>query len=803
MSTKTIRRVKLIKEQQYLGMLELSVDESEYALSVTGDINEHIKKITQCLKQNNDYEDKLAFWDDLIQELKSEEINVVEAEAPIKERVFSMHFDIEGGEMMATQTDATTHHYVSDDIGRSIANRISKVFSEFGTECVAEIEVALSEENWEGAFSLLNKGMLHLASKQTKMSLFSLLQSLPPSALDASKRKRFYEIKFLLGESTGRFDLVFDDASHYLEEFCTEAEPRLIQNILLLKANAAAKLGKRELAYSMYQEIIKKSFDDYGTLAWAYRGLAIILGNDNPDAGYHEMRAADAFLVDGNKKEFVTSKISLSNRFQNSNPEQAIGVLEEAIGVLSEVDLREREWLARLALNKAQIYHTCGQHEAAVEEAERSIALRGKDAMIGNEAARIASLNSALLFSEHIEVDDSRRATYDKYEAMIGELENGMLDKDQPSYLLRKNLSQALVDKDVGLLKELETDVMEERDVDIRASYWISRVLAKTDATFLEKLELTEKAWSEASAGKASYDLKAAICSLFADLYLEHQDTDKALHWYQESLYYNPFLWHCRQNYLALLWEDERWDDAVKFLESQRERFGDLPSLLFTYGKSLVEAGRSGEALPILWQAQKKSPEATYIRTYINKAMDNFDGTVVTPEETGEAVVPSEGVTLTALEECLKDFVKFVSQDKRMSFWRNDPKQKGHKWVKFPEQHGQNLLHTFIKSRFGSRVEAIEEVDTGAGRIDIYLRFENGLKTIIELKLCGGGYSKDYAVSGIEQLTHYLENKQTHLGYLLIFDGRMRDCGKGIDATYPYQNYTIRSFVADIHPKVK
>ena len=141
--------------------------------------------------------------------------------------------------------------------------------------------------------------------------------------------------------------------------------------------------------------------------------------------------------------------------------------------------------------------------------------------------------------------------------------------------------------------------------------------------------------------------------------------------------------------------------------------------------------------------------------------------------------------------------------DKRMSFWKNDPKQKGHKWVTSPEQHGQNLLHTFIKSRFGQNVEAIEEVDTGAGRIDIYLRFYNGLKTIIELKLCGGGYSEGYAVSGIEQLTHYLKNKQTYLGYLLVFDGRIRDCGKGIQSAYPFENYTIRSFVADVRSKVK
>ncbi|WP_447403040.1 tetratricopeptide repeat protein (plasmid) [Lysinibacillus sp. fkY74-1] len=386
---------------------------------------------------------------------------------------------------------------------------------------------------------------------------------------------------------------------------------------------------------------------------------------------------------------------------------------------------------------------------------------------------------------------------------MISELEELILDQDKSTYLFRKRLSQALAHKKYSELEQMEQEVMEYDDAEVTASYWIGRVITNPAMPFIEKLELTEKAWAESSKPKVNTNLKAIICNLFASIYLETELDDKALFWFKESLTYNPFFFPSSQNYLALLWKNEKWVEAVKFLEEQRKRFGDLPSILFAYGKSLVEAGESGKALPILRIAQKKNPEAEYISNYMEKALDHWNGTSENVPDTQATIFPSESVTITSLENCLKDFVRFIGYDKRMSFWRSDSKLKGHKWVSSPEQHGQNLLHTFIKSRFGEKVEAIEEVDTGAGRIDVYLRFENGLKTIIELKMCGGGYSEGYAVSGIDQLTHYLKNKQTHLGFLLVFDGRIRDNGKGIQPTYSYKNYTIRSFIADVRPKVK
>jgi hypothetical protein len=39
----------------------------------------------------------------------------------------------------------------------------------------------------------------------------------------------------------------------------------------------------------------------------------------------------------------------------------------------------------------------------------------------------------------------------------------------------------------------------------------------------------------------------------------------------------------------------------------------------------------------------------------------------------------------------------------------------------------EDLLHTFLKARFGDRVEIFEEVGTGAGRLDLYVKLEGGL----------------------------------------------------------------------------
>lgn len=571
---------------------------------------------------------------------------------------------------------------------------------------------------------------------------------------------------------------------------------------MLIKANAAAQQGKRETAYGLYQQVLKESIDDFNTIAWAHRGLALILGYEDSDALFHENMAADAFLLGGDKSMYASSKAIQAEYTKITDPIKAIGLLEEAINVLNADDPLQKDKIASLTLSKAMIYHLCGQNEAALKEAKDSIMLRDGTNQFGNESKTIASLNAAMLFEETIQFDEN--SLKDKYESRIYDLEQIMFDDDKPSYKLRKKLSNALTNKDLAELEEIKQEVLEQDDIEIIVSYWMALVIIKPNANLHNKIELTEKAWFEASKPKVSNELRASVCSLFGEIYKDNGMDDKALEWYDKALHLNPFFWTSRQNYAALLWKNHKWKDAVIFFEEQKKRFGELPSILFAYGKSLFEAGELNKAIPILRLAQKKNPEAEYIRECLEKAIDQLGEDIQLIPLTPNVSSSTDNITIDMLEQCLHDYIKFIQNDKRMTFWKYDPLLKKHKWVSSPEKHGQNLLHTFIKSRFGGNIEAIEEVSAGAGRLDIYLRFQNGLKTIIELKICGGvGYSEGYALEGIEQLNHYLENKQVYLGYLVVFDGRTRDYGKGIEPHYSYKKFTIRSYVVDVRPGVK
>lgn len=78
-----------------------------------------------------------------------------------------------------------------------------------------------------------------------------------------------------------------------------------------------------------------------------------------------------------------------------------------------------------------------------------------------------------------------------------------------------------------------------------------------------------------------------------------------------------------------------------------------------------------------------------------------------------------------------------------------------------------------------------------------------GDKVIVELKMCGHGYSEGYAQEGLEQITHYMENKKTDTGYLIVFDSRVQDFAQGFDLAESANGKTILTRIADVRPYVE
>jgi hypothetical protein len=157
------------------------------------------------------------------------------------------------------------------------------------------------------------------------------------------------------------------------------------------------------------------------------------------------------------------------------------------------------------------------------------------------------------------------------------------------------------------------------------------------------------------------------------------------------------------------------------------------------------------------------------------------------------------------LGRCLEDFTCYIQAEMRMTFWESDKtkRKKEYKWIPHPEQRAKDLLRTHLNGRFGDRLYTFEEIRSGAGVIDVFIISPVGEKIVVELKMCGHGYSQTWAQSGIRQVAHYMENKNTKVGYLLVFDSRVREFSHGFQSAEITNGVPVTTTVVDLRPYVK
>ena len=149
----------------------------------------------------------------------------------------------------------------------------------------------------------------------------------------------------------------------------------------------------------------------------------------------------------------------------------------------------------------------------------------------------------------------------------------------------------------------------------------------------------------------------------------------------------------------------------------------------------------------------------------------------------------------------LRDFANSISSESRMHFWKNS---KGtYTWKPSPEETAKQFLITALINKFGTSViEVQQEATAGAGFIDLLITINNTLKLVVELKLCGNGYSSTYAIAGEDQLVHYMNNKGVKTGILIVFDSRINDFAVGLIPEQTIDNLKVYTVAVDMAPKI-
>lgn len=695
---------------------------------------------------------------------------------------FSLEIDLKNQRMIASSdTDAE----IAQDIGRKIAESISRSLGNLSSAWIEVFDKCIEKEEFQRAYELFeqNKNTLQFSAD---IDVLDKLRLMNVSILHRDSRQQYLIYIIALSSHLGEREHLLLDIDSLLDEYRDELEPILVQNLMLEKANIASineHFGKASL---LYKQVISSLDSDSGTIAWAYQGLSKIAENSTDKFNYAE-KAADKHLEVGNKEEAVKNIVKMSDIKSNENPTLAIELINKCIALYESEKLMDREFLASLKHKKSSYLYRLGNNKGALLLVEESCALRR--GLIGNEIELHASLTLAGTTSKAIGEDN--KSNEFKAEAL--------------------KLSEKIDDENFSLRLEVCNLISESEAID---NDLMSKIILTGDSTLLsgallyqanndtlsieESIELLDRSRIEVES-QDDKRLLDVIYFCIAEKYRSEKMIDDAYIYYKKSLSINQFYNQSAQNCAFMLFDEKQWKDAEDFTRERVELVGELPGVCFAYAKALYENGNYKLAFKYF---SLSDASINGIDTYILECIKHLKDTEINCFEELESIA-GHIITADQFYKALEEFSKSVSSDSRMHFWDRDKDSGKYKWTKTPEELSKQMLITFLNGKFGKgKIEIIQEHRAGAGFIDLYVLLPGGLKVVIELKMCGNGYSSTYALSGESQIIHYQINRETNLGYLVVFDARRRDYGKHFKSLQTINSHTIYTTAVDMRPEV-
>jgi tetratricopeptide (TPR) repeat protein len=735
---------------------------------------------------------KLKAWADLLDVLRA---NGFEVEPlPESDHRFTISVDLSSGRSLSTLDAMHEYAGANDVMAKGIAEAIGKAFTEPTAGLARRIEDLLSQDDVNGAVRAISdardKGTLAFPPSD---ALLKALMAIDVAGLNKDDRRLVRDVRLFISGGLGAWDVTGTEADALLLEDRDTLTADEIVELRLASATGALKRGHTESGLLVINELLRSEGGlPAKTRGWCSRNVSLALEPSGVDARNAARQSADAFLQAGEKKEAAKSLVRLADCLAFGHPEEAIRALDEMFALAAKEGLDERDLASAARHIRALRLSELGRHREAFDDAIAAAELRR--GILGLETQLANSLYLASMEAERIGKPEEAQKLEDEADTLSQ-------SNSDPQHRFAVEVETLFRGFDKANAEDLAKRAEAIGAVEIVAAVRVAT--AEFDSTLDEaaRIALLEHTLDDLDAAdvhdRAKEPARFALAMRLGRAGQEGREEG----WYRKILAANPNSFPVRDRLIQCLWNQKKWGEAAKLLSCEIDRVGETPSLLFAWGKSLVEAGDFTAAVPLLTKSMNLAddPQLKKLARAMRERALELGGTVPPLRP-----IPAQSnlVTYEVLESALAEFSKFIAADKRMAFW-NSTGDNDHKWVDHPERRGKDFLHIFLKAKFHDRMEVFEEIGAGAGRIDLYLKFGSGLSAVLELKMCGKGYSSTYAASGEEQIVHYLDNRDTSRGYLVVFDARMDDFGKALLGAPLSGKFTIGERFVDVRPRVK
>jgi tetratricopeptide (TPR) repeat protein len=752
------------------------------------DILDRISRVVDAFRaQSQGVEGAAHDWQTFIALFPSK--GLAAEEIPLGDSNIEIHFDMQSGGIVGAHQPLHPYAQPGDDIARNVVAALGHAFPKACDDLADRINGALDSADLSTACKALEEGQSAIYLAGTP-KLLDALERMDASKLDGECKTRLLDSRLTTAQRLKRFDIAGRDAAELLkdpDQSLTDGQKAALEMQVAL---AAVHRGNRETGISLLKKLLKEWHRlEPGDRGWAWRNLSLALDKDDLEARRAARLSADAFLEAGHKEEAGKSLMHVVDLLMGENPQAAVDTLDEMMDLLNKQGLGNQAIYAAALHARAQRLMNLGQAEAALSDAVAAVDVHRK--LLGTQEQMVSTMHLAAQAARM--KGDEPAAT--AFEAEATELAD---HHSLSHFKLAKRLVALGQAFNAAEADALLHDAEAAENFELAVSVQVFRAngdISLDDGQRLGLLEETLRNYRGKATPRILNMVKTAIAVRLRDM----GSLDRAADWFEKAHVDEPMSVLARDSFIDCLGKDEQWGRAANVFRKDLQRRGEAPGLLYGYSKSLFESGDVDGALTAAARSIKLSPDpatnifkaATELR---DKALDL--GGKLLPVA---AVATSGPVSREEFEAALREFGNFVKAKKRMTFWRtNDKKERV--WASSPEAYAQTLLHTYMQAKFGDRVDIFEELDTGAGRLDLYVKLEGGLSVIVELKMCGHGYSSNYAAAGETQIVHYMDNRKTNIGYLVIFDARATIHAQSVLSTSP--QHTIVEVFVDVRPDV-
>lgn len=669
-------------------------------------------------------------------------------------------FDLESGRTESMSETVDGGLAISSELAQHMAKIVQKAIKDVLTANPAKLQAALDQDKPEDFTASLS----HLPNDDKSISSNVLALATQAMSRDhwADHYPKIAVRAASLAMSIGAPSQARPFVRRLLATQNPESDRDLIAAVKLLLGNSYAAEKKYQPAIEIYKEILTGSSTGIseGNIAWAHHNLghALLRLGKLEDGLYEFKKAAAIRAANGEPDEPAKTLATAATTVARLNLRTALTVYSEAIESIKDPNQPGAERLrAHLLFASARIHCLDLQEfKEALDKIEKA------EPEFGHALEDAETIASSLMLKA-ICLDGLHRP--DLAEEVRGERHEYL--KARP-FLQASQLDQALAPDFAGALEDesiLNDVVLIQRINDIET------------AEGAELVDMVESALTSIDCNynhnRDSHATRAILLQYVADRLEKVGRLTSAIDYHLRAVAEYPASLHHRSRLGVCLYNLGRYEEAAQVgLSIARDNPGNYIGY-FLCGVAAYKAADYQLAESMLSEALSKNSSHESSRKILEKAKSER---LTLRLSINAMPVPQLLQTFapTTHADFLRYLTKFAGRIQLNSdaFWKSRANEA---LVQNPENAARSLLAQDLAA--SSQAVAIykESIVTG-GRIDLIINVL-GVEFILEIKMCGAGYSRNYAEGGFPQLKDYLRERNVTRGYLVVFDARVNQTG--------------------------